>query len=514
MAAELPHRPSRPGKTGARPSANQGGHVEAEDQLETEQVDVLVVGAGSAGVAAACAAAEMGAITLLVEASGHVGGTLAWQLLEHSAGFHDAAGSQVIGGFAQRLVDLLADYGGTPGHIRDDVGYTATRTPVNHAELALAEAVLLDRAGVRVWLNARVAAAGVEDERIRRVGVETSRGRCQVEPRVVVDCSGDAVVAHLAGAREHDDAVGTTQPASLLFRLGGIDFAALLDYAANHPEDFRNGSVVGQATDEHVNLWGFGALLRSGHDSGLLSLRRTELHLAGWPQRGEAVVNVTRVPAGEAGTDEGQLFPALATQVLEFARWFRSAVPGCTHVYVADTADRIGIRESRRIVGHYTLTKDDVRSARRFPDAIAQAAFPIDIHAADQPSLSHTEQIALAYDIPYRCLVVTNLDNLLVAGRCISTTHEANGSARITATCFATGEAAGLASALAATRHVAAADVEVAYIQHLLLTRGAILGPHCYLSDPRGPTGPASGQPDTPATGIRAQAHRTVDGAV
>jgi hypothetical protein len=438
-------------------------------------VDVVVVGAGSAGVAAACAAAESGARTLLVESSGHVGGTLAWQLLEHSAGFHDVAGNQVIAGLGQRVVDRLAEYGGTPGHVRDDVGYTATRTPVNHVELALAEADLLADAGVEIWLNAAVVAASGERGRVTRLQVQTPAGPREVVPAVVVDCTGDGSAATLAGAQRHDDVGDRRQPASLLFKLGGVDFAELLEYARAHPADFRPGSVIGDAAAEHVNLWGFGALLARGHAEGQLRLLRTEMHVAGWPQRGEAVVNVTRVPAGDPDTDwAGGAFVALSRQILELGRWFRSTVPGCRHAYVAAVADRVGVRESRRIVGDYTLTRADVLSGARFPDAVAQASFPIDIHAADRPTLSHTEQLTHAYDVPYRCLVAANVTNVLVAGRCISTTQEANGSARITATCFATGEAAGVAAALAVGAG-AARDVDYPDLRQRLLSRGVLL---------------------------------------
>lgn len=440
------------------------------------EFDVVVTGGGSAGVAAACAAAESGARTALIERTGQVGGTLAWQLLEHSAGFHDGAGNQVIAGFGQRLVDRLASYGGTPGHIRDDVGYTATRTPVNHAELALAEATMLADAGVRTWLDCAVTGVAREERRISSLDTCTAAGQQEFQPRVVVDCTGDGTVAALAGARCHRDGDGR-QPASLLFKLGGLDFCGLLDYARTHPGDFRPGSHIGTREDEHVNLWGFGSLLAAGYAQGLLSLRRAEMHIAGWPRRGEAVVNVTRVPsAAPDGTERAAELAVLSRQVLEFARWFRLRVPGCAGAYVAAAADRVGVRESRRVVGEYTLTAADVLGGTRFDDAVACAAFPIDIHSADTPTLSHTEAPDQSYDIPYRSLVAAGIDNLLVAGRCLSSTWEANGSARITATCFATGEAAGVAAALAARGGGAAREIDVRELRARLANRGAMPG--------------------------------------
>jgi hypothetical protein len=440
-----------------------------------EVADVVVVGAGSAGVAAAVAAAEEGARTLLVEASGHVGGTLAWQLLEHSAGFHDVHGNQVIAGFGERLIQRLRDIGGSPGHVRDDVGYTATRTPVNHAELALMETVLLGEAGVSLRLNTPLVGVERDGTRIAALVVQSPAGRRRLLPRQVVDASGDAVVARRAGAEFHTDAGASRQPASLTFKLGGIDFAALLAYARANPADFRSGSVIGDAHAADVNLWGFGALLARGYQSGLLSLQRTELHLAGWPLRGEAVVNASRVASGSDDNWTADAVIALSRQVLEFARWFRETVPGCANAYVAAVADRIGVRESGRVVGRATLTREDLLHPVRRPDAIAQAAFPIDIHDPDRPGLSHAEQLGERYDIPYGCLVADGLDNLLLAGRCISSTHEANGSVRITATCFATGEAAGVAAALAARDTAPASAVDVQALRDMLLRRGVLL---------------------------------------
>jgi hypothetical protein len=438
--------------------------------------DVVVVGAGSAGVAAAVAAAEEGAKTLLLEASGAVGGTLAWQLLEHSAGFHDVQGNQVIAGFGERLVRRMREAGSSPGHVRDDVGYTATRTPVNHVELALTEAVLLGEAEVELWLGSPVVATEREGDRIVGLAAETPAGRRALRPKLVVDTSGDAVVARQAGAPLHVDAAEQRQPASLTFKLGGVDFAELLAYARAEPGDFRPGSVIGEADDADVNLWGFGRLLARGLQTGLLSLARTELHLAGWPLRGEAVVNVSRVSTGALDSNwTGAATIALSRQVLEFARWFREMVPGCAQSYVAATANRVGVRESARVVGRHTLTREEMLQGRARDDVIAQAAFPIDIHEPGKPSLSHTEQLARPFGIPYGCLVAEGLDNLLIAGRCVSSTHEANGSVRITATCFATGEAAGTAAALAARRGVAASDVPMAELRARLRGRGAIL---------------------------------------
>jgi ribulose 1,5-bisphosphate synthetase/thiazole synthase len=443
--------------------------------MHTYETDVVVVGAGSAGISAAVAAAETGSKVTLIESSAQIGGTLAWQLLEHSAGFHDVEGHQVVGGFGQRLVDVLKEYGSSPGHIRDDVGYTATRTPLNHAELAMAESVILSSAGVQVMLLAPVVDVIREGTRVQALVLEAPEGRVALKAKCVVDASGDAVVAHLAGADFQRD-VAAKQPASLTFKINAVDFGELLAYARANPADIRPGNIIGDPTDECVNLWGFGQLLAQGREHNGLSLHRTEMHLAGWPRRGEAIVNVTRVPLQELDSGaQGAAYLALQQQVFEFARWFRTSVPGCSNSYISAVANRIGVRESRRVFGLSTLTQDDVLNGKRKKDAIATSAFPIDVHDARKPGLSHTDSVGSGYDIPYGCLVVAGLDNLFAAGRCISSTHEANGSVRITATCFATGEAAGTAASIASRRGLASSNLQmVPELQESLRRRGVL----------------------------------------
>jgi hypothetical protein len=297
------------------------------------------------------------------------------------------------------------------------------------------------------------------------------RGSVAIEPAVVVDCSGDAVVFAHCGAPVQTDQPGAKQPASLLLKLGGVDFGPLLRHAADHPGEFRIGSHIGSATDDHVNLWGFGSLLERGHAEGLLSWRRTELHLAGWPTRGEAVLNLTRTTVDPL-RDNGEAYLVLASQVMQAVSWFRQYVPGGRLAYLADVADRVGIRESRRILGLATVTREDVSAGRLRPDGVGLGAFPIDVHDTGSPGMAHTERVSTAYAIPYGALVARDHINLLAGGRCISTTHEANGSARITATCFTTGEAAGCAAALASRAD--AHRVDIAELQALLATRDVV----------------------------------------
>ncbi|HEY0207730.1 FAD-dependent oxidoreductase [Acerihabitans sp.] len=440
-------------------------------------VDVLVVGAGCAGVAAAVGAGEEGAATLLVDAAGCVGDTLAGHLLEHGGGFYTIDGQQVVAGFAQRLVGQMRQTGASPGHAHDDAGDTATRAPINPTALMLTEARCLHDAGVGLWLHAPLVAVKRHRNRIVYCAFSTPSGVRWVAPRMVIDTSGDAVAAHLALAGFQPDTATERQPASLQFTLSGVDFAALMHYVRGHAEEFRPGGHFPAAPEDHVDLWGFASLLRQGYQEGSLSLARNEMHIAGWAKRGELGVNVTRYDGQEPdGADHaGQAWLTLCRQIVEYDHWFRRCVPGCARAYVSAIGGQVDGRVSRRVLGRYTVTQHDVLHGVRFHDSIACGGFPIKSPFADQPDLAPADRPGQGFEVAYRSLLPVKPDNLLVAGRCLSSDHAANRALRVTATCLATGEAAGVAAALAVRQGCPPALIAVDQLRLRLRQRGAIV---------------------------------------
>jgi hypothetical protein len=193
-------------------------------------------------------------------------------------------------------------------------------------------------------------------------------------------------------------------------------------------------------------------------------------------RKGEVWVNMTRVK-GTDGTDLRSLSAGEAEarrQITDIQRYLIDYVPGFERAYFTKTAPFLGIRETRRIVGEYVLNRDDVLSCRRFDDAIAVASYPIDIHRPGDNDCT-LEWCGDCYDIPYRCLVPQRIEQLLVAGRCISTTHEAMGAIRVMATCMAMGEAAGRAAAQAVREGVLPRNVDVARLRQSMVEKGAYL---------------------------------------
>lgn len=164
-------------------------------------------------------------------------------------------------------------------------------------------------------------------------------------------------------------------------------------------------------------------------------------------------------------------------RVWELTHYIKKYVPGFENTFIVQTPPFIGVRETRRIVGEYMLTLDDVRQGRNFDDSIAVGAFPIDIHPIDNLELktSKFEYLSSPYGVPYRCLVPKNVENLLVAGRCISSSHEANASVRVTPTCMAIGQAAGTAAAISLKEHVSARQINVQKLRSVLVEQGAVL---------------------------------------
>jgi len=424
---------------------------EARDIPITHRADVIVVGGGVAGVAAAIAASRTGADTLLIERYGALGGNLTIGLLEASMSFHDRQGKQLIGGIPDEIIRRLREAGGTVGHVVDDVGYAGTVTPYDPEELKMVCLQMTQEAGVRLLLHTWVVRAIRNDRRLAGVIIENKSGRQVAQASVFVDCSGDADVAALAGVefakgREGD---GLTQPMSILFKLGKVDVDAVLGYVEAHPEDFKTWdcSLDRLRASKSIHLWGFGRILEAGYLSGALPFHRSEMHVQIDPERGEAIINATRFAGDGTKTEDlTRAEIALRGQVKALAAHMKATCPGFEKSYLMTTAMGVQVRETRRIVGEYTLTKHDVVDGTTFDDAIALNGFPADLH--DPKGTGMESHITKTHQIPYRCLVPKDVDALLVAGRCVSGTREALGAIRQTAPAMAMGQAAGAAAAL------------------------------------------------------------------
>jgi glycine/D-amino acid oxidase-like deaminating enzyme len=441
--------------------------------------DVVVVGGGNAGCAAAIAAARHGARTLLIERYGFLGGTATAAMVGPWMTFHSGE-DRIVGGIAQEIVERLMRKGASPGHLPDSSDYVATITPFDpevHKALLLE---MMREAGVRLLLHAYLLSAPVEDASVTGATVMTVGGARTYEACVTIDATADALVAASAGVpTQQGDERGRVQPATLMFRLSHVDLDKLAAYLREHPQEMRSSLAPGERTAPALSaVAGLYSLWKRAREDGLVDVPRELVSIFISPYPDEVTVNMTRVvdidPLDPDHLTRAEVESRLqAMQLLEF---FRQRVPGFENARIAATGTQVGIRESRRIVGRYTLTRDDVLQGRRFDDAVARSAYPIDLH---NPSGTGTTTHRLApgetYEIPYRCLVPVNREQLLVAGRCISTTHEALASTRLTPTVMTLGQAAGTAAALALTRRVRVGDIDTNELRAQLIADGVDL---------------------------------------
>jgi glycine/D-amino acid oxidase-like deaminating enzyme len=421
------------------------------------EVDVLVVGAGSAGATAAIAAARTGARTLLVDRLGFLGGT-STAVLDTFYAFYTPGERprKVVGGLPDEVVRRLTERGAA--FERPNTYGAGTGITYDPEMLKLVWEELVLEAGASVLLHS--FAHGVDlngDGGLRTVRFWTKGGELVVRARCVVDASGDADLCYLAGApHERPGEQGPVQSLSTVFRLANVD----VERAESVPK---------------AELW---RLMQEAAASGEYALPRLEGSVHRTPLSGVMMALMTRVRDVDA-TDPDALTRAELEgrrQTREYLRFLRDRVPGYEQAVIVSTSPAIGVRESRRIVGHYVLTADDCLTARTFADQIALCGAPIEDHHAGADTRWVYLPEGAAYGIPYRSLLPRDVAGLLVAGRCFSATHDAHASARSMGTCMAMGQAAGTAAALAAGTDRAPRELDAGLLRARLKEDGALVG--------------------------------------
>jgi hypothetical protein len=438
------------------------------------QVDVLVVGGGPSGITAAIAAAEDGLNVLLIESRSFVGGNMTIGL--PILGFLGQKGNQIIKGIPQKLIDRLKERQASSEHRPCPLHMSLTLVEPESVKTVALE--MLRESNVNVLFYTFCAGVVVEGDELKGVIVESKAGREAILAKVIIDCSGDADVAYRAGVPcEYGNDLGGVQPPTLMFCLGGVDTEKLRLSVAQEPRtyltDFIPAEYFGQ--NNQFVLVGMRNLVQKAQADGLTLATERTILITGL-RKGEVWVNMTRVN-GVNGTDPESLTHGEIEgrkQIYDIQRYLIEYVPGFENAYFLKTAPFLGIRETRRINGLYTMTREDIMTCRHFDDAIAVASYPLDIHHPQGGGCT-LEWCGDCYDVPYRSLVPQKIKNLLVAGRCISTTHEAMSAIRVMAPCMAMGEAAGRAAKQAVRRNVQPADVDVQQLQQELLSKGAYL---------------------------------------
>jgi hypothetical protein len=401
------------------------------------EFDVVVVGSGSSGASAALAAAREGAKVCLLERSSFLGGT-STAVLDTFYGFYTPGvhSLKVVGGIGDDVVDRLKRLDRVverPNSYGAGIGITYHP---DYLKCAWEQLVL--EAGVTVFLNCWVQDVELDSDCIESVIVATKRGLARVAGRTFVDASGDADLCFWSGsphvtAGEHEEA----QSLTTTFRMCNVDTIArnVVDLEYLH-------SAMTKAAEA-----GYALPRREGSDhattvDGVFATNMTRIQ--SFELRAGVVINATDPKFLSDAEIEGR------RQVLEYIRFLRDYIPGYRNAGLAALAPQIGIREARRIIGDYVLTREDVLTARQFDDQIGLCGAPIEDHGAGNKTKWVYLPESKCVGIPYRALLPQRLTNVLVAGRCFSATHDAHASVRSMAQCMAMGQAAGTAAALCA----------------------------------------------------------------
>lgn len=429
-----------------------------------EKWDVIVCGGGTAGVAAAIAAGRRGAKTLIVERYGSLGGsqTMGWvtPMMPNYIGQH-----KLSRGISIELGQKQLDFQPTPADIdHNDNWFDPVALPL-----------IMDRmvreAGVDCLFDATLVCAQKQNNKIESIQVMTRAGLLTLEAKAFIDCTGDAMLSLVAGAElmgGNDD--GVHQPMTLRFAMGNIDlkrFRQAAKYILRCDTDHYLEAGYGEAKRGPME-----PIIREAVNKGIL-----EEDDIGYFQfftmngkENELAFNMPRV-AGLDPLDPFAISKAYQIgreKVFRIAAFMKAYFDGCQDAHVSAIAPLIGIRETRRVVGEYILTEDDHQSCRKFEDTIARNRYPIDIHLKTGVDFRKEYEPHEYHDVPYRSIVVKGLDNLWVAGRCLSASFIAQGAVRIQPVCRATGEAAGVAAAIAAAKNLKAKDVPYLELAGLL----------------------------------------------
>lgn len=484
----------------------------ARKQITVEKkYDVIVCGGGTSGVAAAIAAARGGASTLLIERVGSLGGQLCFSGPPGFAFAHlfNPKGEQDAAGIIEEIHSRMLKEGHALPHLKPELrleaGYTFSYVDPDWFSITIFE--MMQEAGVELLLHSLVVDVTKSDDKVTGVIVENTNGTMFISGKMVIDCTGEGDIAIRAGAPYEYVDRKTVQPHTISFTMDGVNWEELMDWINSHPDQMvwfehilphwsderkeeahrkalefyktnRDPAVFGEMMG-FIDFQKMGVKTGEWHEFsgiGFFITPREGGHIQAHMQHSSQVPYVLSNDAWDLSKGEMECRRQNAIAI----KFFRKYIPGFENAYLTRMCPEMRLREGPRIMGDYKLTRDDVAVGQEFADVIGKSHFKAGAHhTVDKNTIAQVEKVCPrddgSYDIPYRCLVPQQVENMLVAGKCVSTDRDAY--LRYLHQTMITGQAAGAAAALCAKTDVSPRELEsdITELQKILKSQGAIL---------------------------------------
>ncbi len=423
--------------------------------------DIVVLGAGIAGISAAIKAGSMGAKTILIEQYGFLGGM-------SSAG--------MVGPFMNHYVDNKPLVKGVFHQIEEEMqkSFGMIDNGFFASNFRNATYSLLKSYNVDILLNTVIIKSYTENSNISSIDVLNFNKIYNIESKVFIDTTGDAQLLFLSKipTLKGDEKTGVLQAMTLFFRMGNIDLIKAIDYVKNNLDNFFQWVEKDFNLNKIISIAGYFEQVNNAKKQNLLNKDVNYIFFTTLPETGEASFNCTNILSldGSLSSDLTKAELIGREQVFQIVDILKNEIPGFENSILLETAYQVGVRETRRVIGDYIITEDDLLKCRKFDHPIARGCYGIDIHGAkgEEDVMQEIEK-GRFYEIPMEALYVKGIRNVLSAGKSISATRKAHGALRIMPTSSATGEACGAIAALSVKKSIDIRDIDYTELKNYII---------------------------------------------
>ena len=464
-------------------SENSTQKIKREKRKEyilNNRFDVIVIGGGIAGITASIAASRKGMKVLMIEKDDIPGGVITNSLVMPLMTYHSQR-RQVTGGIAQEIIDLMKIEGISPGHVVDPIGFVETITPLVPDRLHVFFDNLLQKEGIKSLYGARITEVKVKNKSVKSLTCVCDECTYEFESDIFIDATGDGSFSILCGSEfaEGDGNRESVQPMTLIIRVGNVDKKEVIKNIMENRDNFvlKQTDSLQELLENYIAVSGFFKEAKKMKEYGI-SFNRDRVLLFQVPfKEDEILINTSRYPGfGNDADVIAENTEKAEDDIQKLLDFLRNEIPGFKAAKLIEKAKKIGIRETTHVKGKYTYTLKDIVEARKFEDTVSVGAFPVDFHSPDSGTL---KSIGLDYPgeyfIPYSCMLIENVDNVILAGRAISCEHMAFSAIRTAPLASSTGEVAGVAAAISSIKNITPDSVDIKFLREELKKNGVIV---------------------------------------